>query len=97
SYHEAGPGDGRTYNTSLLFDRSGRLATTYRKMHLYDVEIPGRVSYRESSSVLAGDSAVVYDVEGVGVGLSICYDLRFPELYRALAVNGAKVLVVPAA
>jgi predicted amidohydrolase len=97
SFHEAGPGDGRTYNTSLLFDRAGRLATSYRKMHLYDVEIPGRVSYHESKTVAPGDSAVVFDVEGVGVGLSICYDLRFPELYRALATTGAKVLVVPAA
>lgn len=97
SYHEAGPGDGRTYNTSLLFDRTGALVTHYRKIHLYDVEIPGRVSYAESAMVAAGDRSVVVDIEGVGVGLSICYDLRFPELYRALAIDGAKVLVVPAA
>jgi len=97
SYHESGPGDGRTYNTSLLFDREGQLVTSYRKIHLYDVEIPGRVSYHESTQVAAGDRSVVVDIEGVGVGLSICYDLRFPELYRALAIDGAKVLVVPAA
>jgi predicted amidohydrolase len=97
SFHEAGPGDGRTYNTSLLFDRAGNLATSYRKIHLYDVEIPGRVSYHESEAVAPGDSAVVVDIDGVGVGLSICYDLRFPELYRTLADNGAKVLLVPAA
>jgi predicted amidohydrolase len=98
SFHEAGPDQDRTYNTSLLFDRSGTLAATYRKIHLYDVEIPGRVSYQESRSVAPGTQPVVADVEGVRTGLSICYDLRFPELYRRLAVDGeATVLVVPAA
>ena len=103
SFHEAGgsaagESDGRTYNTSMVFDRTGRLAQTYRKIHLYDVEIPGRVSYLESASVLPGQETRVVHVEGVPVGLSICYDLRFPELYRRLAVTGgARVLVVPAA
>jgi deaminated glutathione amidase len=98
SFHEAGPDERHTYNTSLLFDRRGELASAYRKIHLYDVEIPGRVSYQESRSVAPGSEAVVADVEGVPVGLSICYDLRFPELYRRLAVaGGAKVLLVPAA
>jgi predicted amidohydrolase len=98
SFHEAGPGDGRTYNTSLLFDRGGGLTGLYRKIHLYDVEIPGRVSYQESASVAPGTETAVVDVEGVRVGLSICYDLRFPELYRRLAVDGAaQVIVVPAA
>ncbi len=97
SFHEAGPGDGRTYNTSLVFDRNGRLAATYRKIHLYDVDIPGRVSYRESATVAPGAETVTIPVAGVPVGLSICYDLRFPELYRRLATAGAQVLVVPAA
>lgn len=97
SFHEVGPTDGLTYNTSLVFDRSGSLAAVYRKIHLYDVEIPGRVSYKESASVAPGSSLVALDLEGVQVGLSICYDLRFPELYRSLAVDGASVLVVPAA
>ena len=98
SFHEAGPDDERTYNTSLVFDRTGELAVTYRKIHLYDVEIPGRVSYQESRSVAPGDETVVTDIDGVRTGLSICYDLRFPELYRRLAVDGdAKVIVVPAA
>lgn len=91
-------GDGeRAYNTSLVFDRSGARVAAYRKVHLYDVEIPGRVSYAESRTIAPGDDLVVADVEGVPVGLSICYDLRFPELYRALAIAGARVLVVPAA
>jgi predicted amidohydrolase len=98
SFHEAGPDDERTYNTSLVFDRTGQLAATYRKIHLYDVEIPGRVSYQESRSVAPGDETVVTDIDGVRAGLSICYDLRFPELYRRLAVDGdARVLIVPAA
>jgi predicted amidohydrolase len=98
SFHEAGPDPERTFNTSLVFDRNGGLAGVYRKIHLYDVEIPGRVSYQESRAVAPGTEPTMVDVEGVPVGLSICYDLRFPELYRALAVSGgAKVLVVPAA
>jgi predicted amidohydrolase len=97
SFREAGPGDGRSYNTSLLFDRAGQLVTAYRKIHLYDVEIPGRVSYHESATVAPGDRSIVVDIGGIGVGLSVCYDLRFPELYRSLAVAGAQVLVVPAA
>lgn len=98
SFHEAGPDESRTYNTSLIFDPSGALVARYRKIHLYDVEIPGRVSYHESKSVAPGSSPVVASIDGVPTGLSICYDLRFPELYRRLAVEGAaRVLVVPAA
>jgi deaminated glutathione amidase len=98
SFHETGPDPSRTYNTSLVFDRDGSLAATYRKIHLYDVEIPGRVSYKESATVAAGSDVVTLPIDGVRVGLSICYDLRFPELYRKLAVDGsATVLVVPAA
>src|SRR5262249_3246765 len=82
----------------VVFDRTGTLAGVYRKIHLYDVEIPGRVSYHESATVAPGDRPVTITIEGVTVGLSICYDLRFPELYRHLAVpGGAQVLVVPAA
>jgi predicted amidohydrolase len=97
SFHEAGPDPERTYNTSLAFDREGSLAAAYRKIHLYDVEIPGRVSYQESRSVAPGQEPVTVDVDGVPVGLTICYDLRFPELYRRLAIGGARILVVPAA
>ncbi|HEU4421406.1 MAG TPA: carbon-nitrogen hydrolase family protein [Pilimelia sp.] len=98
SFHETGPDADHIYNTSLVFDRDGDLVATYRKIHLYDVEIPGRVSFQESRTVAPGAEPVVADVEGVRVGLSICYDLRFPELYRTLTVTGgAQVLVVPAA
>ncbi|HLL66614.1 MAG TPA: carbon-nitrogen hydrolase family protein [Micromonosporaceae bacterium] len=97
SFHEVGPDPEHTYNTSLVFDRDGALAGTYRKIHLYDVEIPGRVSYRESGTVAPGTRTEVVAVDEARVGLSICYDLRFPELYRRLAVAGANVLAVPAA
>jgi predicted amidohydrolase len=97
SFHETGPDPAHTYNTTPVFDRGGNLAGSYRKIHLYDVEIPGRVSYRESASVAAGSEPTVIDVDGTPLGLSICYDLRFPELYRALADRGARIVVVPAA
>src|SRR3954451_17666154 len=97
SFHEIGPDSDRTYNTSLIFGRDGTLAATYRKIHLYDVEIPGRVSYQESRTVAPGSELITASIDGVPFGLSICYDLRFPELYRRLAVDGATVLVVPAA
>jgi predicted amidohydrolase len=98
SFHEMGPDSSRTYNTTLIFDPAGSLAARYRKIHLYDVEIPGRVSYQESRSVAPGEETVTTSIAGVPTGLSICYDLRFPELYRRLAVEGsARVLVVPAA
>ncbi len=84
-------------NTSVVFDREGKETARYSKIHLFDVDLPGGVSYRESSVVSPGDRVVTVEVEGVILGLSICYDLRFPELYRALALNGAQVLVVPAA
>jgi predicted amidohydrolase len=98
SFHETGPDAERTYNTTLIFDPRGSLTASYRKIHLYDVEIAGRVSYQESRTVAPGSETVVTEVDGVRTGLSICYDLRFPELYRRLAVEGdARVLVVPAA
>jgi deaminated glutathione amidase len=87
----------RIYNTSVLFDRSGELVATYRKIHLFDADPPGAVPSRESSVFSAGDQVVTAETEFGRVGLSICYDVRFPELYRALAVRGATILFVPAA
>src|SRR5204862_4441494 len=82
-------------NTSLLFDSEGSLVATYRKIHLFDVEVGG-VTYRESEAEEPGDEAVVARVEGWSVGLSVCYDVRFPELYRILTLDGAELLTVPA-
>jgi predicted amidohydrolase len=98
SFHEVGPDAEHTYNTSLVFDRAGALAARYRKIHLFDISIPGRVESKESARVAAGSDVVAVDIDGVRTGLTICYDLRFPELYRQLAVaHDASIVVVPAA
>jgi deaminated glutathione amidase len=86
----------RPYNTCAVFAPDGRLSARYRKIHLFDVDLADR-SYRESTSTTAGEEPVVAEAAGLRVGLSVCYDLRFPELYRALSAAGADVLVVPAA
>jgi deaminated glutathione amidase len=82
-------------NTSLVFDPEGNLVAAYRKIHLFDVEVGG-VTYLESEAEEPGDEAVVADVEGWRIGLSVCYDVRFPELYRILTLEGAELLTVPA-
>lgn len=86
----------RPFNTSVLIAPDGAIAATYRKIHLFDVAVEDGPVDRESDRVSPGDRAVLVDVDGVRFGLSICYDVRFPELYRALAVAGAEVLTVPA-
>jgi len=83
-------------NTSVVFDPDGEIAAVYRKIHMFDVEVGGHV-YRESEAEEPGEETVLCDVEGWKVGLSVCYDLRFPELYRILAVEGAELVTVPAA
>lgn len=88
---------GRYYNTSVLFDPDGRTLARYRKIHLFDIDVSGGVSANESATILPGDQVVTSELEGHGVGLTICYDLRFPELYRHLALEGAEVVFVPAA
>jgi predicted amidohydrolase len=82
-------------NTSLVFDPDGELAATYRKIHLFDVDVGGQ-SYRESEAEEPGEEPVVARLEGWPIGLTVCYDLRFPELYRILALEGAELVTVPA-
>jgi predicted amidohydrolase len=96
SHAEASADPLRPSNTAVLIDRGGRIAATYRKLHLFDVAVDDGPADTESARVTPGDRAVVADVDGIGLGLSICYDLRFPELYRALSLAGAGVLAVPA-
>ena len=83
-------------NTCLVFETSGEVAAVYRKIHMFDVEVGGQV-YRESEAEEPGEETLVADVEGWRVGLTVCYDLRFPELYRILALDGAELITVPAA
>ena len=92
------PGGGeRIANRSYLLDPDGSVAARYDKIHLFDVDLPGGESYRESATIAPGACAAVADVPWGRVGLSICYDLRFAQLYRALAKAGADFLTVPAA
>ncbi len=95
---ETVPGDAkRAYNTAVVVDPRGQLVRSYRKIHLFDVDIPGGATLRESDGTVAGSGLEVVEIDGVTVGLSICYDLRFPELYRKLVDQGAEVVVIPAA
>ena len=83
-------------NTSVHVGPDGELRGIYRKIHMFDVTVAGK-EYRESASQEAGDEVVTSEADGVMLGLSVCYDLRFPELYRILAIRGARILAVPAA
>ena len=94
---EAGAPDGRAYNTSILYGPGGERLAVYRKLHLFDVEIGDGATYRESRNVAPGDALAVADTPPGKLGLTVCYDLRFPELYRALSEQGAELLAVPAA
>jgi nitrilase len=85
------------YNTTVVFDRDGRELARYRKLHLFDIVTPDGKEYRESATFTRGARVVSFDALGTRVGLSICYDLRFAELYLQLAKDGAKVILVPAA
>ena len=84
-------------NRSLLFDRSGRVVGRYDKIHMFDVDLAGGESYRESASFRAGERACLAATPWGGLGMTVCYDLRFPQLYRALAQAGAVMLSVPSA
>src|SRR5262249_49570464 len=87
--------DTKTANRSFLIDPSGAIKARYDKIHMFDVDLPSGETYRESNTVAGGSRAVVTDLPWGKVGLTICYDLRFPQLYRALAKNGAFLLTVP--
>lgn len=88
---------GKVYNTSTLIDPKGDILAVYRKIHLFDAALRDGTVFEESKTVEPGDSLVLAEVDGIKVGLSICYDLRFPELYRELTRQGAEVIFVPSA
>ncbi|MDD3268129.1 MAG: carbon-nitrogen hydrolase family protein [Syntrophomonadaceae bacterium] len=89
--------DGRIYNSSFVFDELGNLLTRHRKIHLFDIDIPGKISFRESDTLAAGSAIGTFKYKSIGFGLMICYDVRFPELARASVLQGAQILIVPAA
>jgi len=88
--------EGKAFNTSVLIGPDGEDLATYRKIHMFDVDVGG-VSYRESEHEEPGEEIVTAPLGDVAVGLSVCYDLRFPELFRILAVRGARLLTIPSA
>jgi predicted amidohydrolase len=96
-FHERASQAGKVHNTAVLFGPDGERLAVYRKIHLFDVSLPGGQRFRESEWVVPGAEPVVVDTELGRLGLSICYDLRFPELYRVLSSRGAEILLVPAA
>lgn len=97
SVPERSPDPTRVWNTSVLFDSEGERRAVYRKIHLFDIDVPGGVTARESDTVAPGDQAVVADSPWGRLGLAICYDLRFPALFAALRDAGAEVIVLPSA
>ena len=96
-FPEKSSSSNRIRNTSVLLNPEGTISAIYRKVHLFDVDVPGGKRFRESETVEAGDDVVVAPTPWGGLGLSICYDLRFPELYRAHAAKGARIVAVPSA
>ena len=89
--------DGRIYNTAYVFDRAGRQIARHRKMHLFDIDVKGGQRFRESDTLTPGREVTVFDTEFGPVGLCVCYDFRFPELGRLMALRGARLVLVPAA
>ncbi|XP_020085651.1 nitrilase-like protein 2 [Ananas comosus] len=97
-FQEKGPDDSHVCNTHVLVDDSGKIRNAYRKIHLFDVDVPGNMVYKESSYTQAGDAIVAADSPVGRLGLTVCYDLRFPELYQLLRFqHQAQVLLVPSA
>ncbi|MEM1246529.1 MAG: carbon-nitrogen hydrolase family protein [Acidobacteriota bacterium] len=97
SFNESAEETARCYNTSVLFGSTGEVLASYRKMHLFDVDVSDEVRFQESATCRPGEDVVVAETELGAVGLSICYDMRFPELYRRQVDAGAKILAVPSA
>ncbi len=87
----------KIYNSSYVFDETGELIKRYRKAHLFDIDLPGRISFKESSTLSPGNNLAVFHYDSIPTGLMICYDIRFPELSRALVLEGARLLIIPAA
>ncbi|MDS1030126.1 carbon-nitrogen hydrolase family protein [Bacillota bacterium LX-D] len=87
----------RLYNTSIVYNAEGNIVGTYQKAHLFDVHIPDGISFQESKVLSPGEKIAVIDTSFCKIGVAICYDIRFPELFRAMALAGAKIIFVPAA
>lgn len=88
---------GKVYNTAYVFDRQGRQIAKHRKVHLFDIDVEGGQSFKESDTLSAGNQVTVFDTEFGKIGICVCFDFRFPELGRLMALKGAKLILVPAA
>ena len=89
--------NGNIYNTSFVFDRNGELIGKHQKMHLFDIDVEGGVSFKESDTLSSGNKVTIVDTEFGKIGVAICYDIRFPELSRLMALEGAELIILPAA
>jgi predicted amidohydrolase len=87
----------KIYNTSYSFDKKGNLIAKHRKIHLFDIDVEGKIKFKESDTLAPGDKVTVFDTEYCKIGVAICYDIRFPELIRKMVLDGAKIIIVPAA
>jgi len=85
------------YNTSVLFDNHGKILGKHRKMHLFDIDVKGKIYFKESDTLSAGSNVTVIETELAKIGIGICYDIRFVELSRIMALNGAEILIFPGA
>ncbi len=97
SMAETNPDGAKPFNTSVLINEHGEIVATYRKVHLFDIAVPDAITYEESAYISSGNDIVVAPTTNFNLGFSICFDVRFGELYRSLALHGAHVVSVPAA
>lgn len=88
---------GKLFNTCFIFNKKGEIIGKHRKMHLFDIDIPGKITFKESDMLSSGAKVTVVDTEYCKVGVAICYDVRFPELSRLMALKGAELIVIPGA
>jgi len=89
--------DDLVYNTSFIFNREGKVVAKHRKTHLFDIDVPGRIRFMESETLTPGNGATLADLDLCRIGVGICYDVRFPEFFRKMALEGALLIVLPAA
>jgi omega-amidase len=87
----------KLYNSSFVINRNGKIVGVHRKMHLFDIDISGQIAFKESETVTAGNKITVVETDLIKIGIAICYDIRFPELFRLMALEGAELIVVPGA
>ncbi len=87
----------KVYNTSFIFDRKGNIIARHRKIHLFDIDVKNGITFKESDTLSFGNEITVFDTEFCKIGVAICYDMRFPELMRLMALKGAEIIIVPAA